>query len=78
MFAPSNEAFDAVDPATMKTFNMDVGLLKRVLSFHVVTSVMKSTDFKNELITKTLGGENLRINVYGSGDKVVSRSSCLF
>ncbi len=66
VFAPTNEAFGELDPATLKAVQMDVNLLKRVLTYHVVGSALPSTDIKSELTPKTLAGESLRINVYGN------------
>lgn len=71
MFAPTNEAFAAVDPPTLSAILADVNLLKRVLTYHVVGSTLSSESIKNDLATKTLAGESLRINVYGSGDRQV-------
>jgi transforming growth factor-beta-induced protein len=45
----------------------DVNLLKRVLTYHVVTSALTSASIKNELVTKSVAGESLRINVYKKG-----------
>jgi transforming growth factor-beta-induced protein len=72
VFAPTNDAFDAVDPAVMKSLQMDVNLLKRVLTYHVVASAVAPSDVKNELVAKTLAGESLRVNVYGTGDKAIT------
>lgn len=67
VFAPTNNAFANVDPATLNTILGDINLLKKVLSYHVVTSSIPSTAVQNELTPRTLAGESLRINVYGSG-----------
>lgn len=66
VFAPTNEAFGKVDPATLDALGKDVNLLKKVLTYHVVGSAINPADVKNELTPKTLEGNNLRINVYGN------------
>jgi len=66
VFAPTNEAFGKVDPATLEALGKDVNLLKKVLTYHVVGSAINPADVKNELTPKTLEGDNLRINVYGN------------
>lgn len=66
VFAPTNEAFGNVDMATLKALQMDVKLLKKVLSNHVVASELKASNIKNELTAKTLAEQNVRLNVYGS------------
>ncbi len=71
VFAPTNDAFGAVDPATLDALLKDVNLLKRVLTYHVVASALPPASIKNELVTRTLAGESLRINVYGAGAKTV-------
>lgn len=71
MFAPTNIAFGNVDPATLNNILGDINLLKKVLSYHVVSSSIPSAAVQNELTARTLAGESLRINVYGpDGDKV--------
>jgi len=66
VFAPTNAAFDAIDPATLKSLLMDVSLLKRVLLDHVVDSAVPASAVKNDLTTKSISCRQLRLNVYGS------------
>ncbi len=66
-FAPTNDAFGAIDRSTFNALLQDVNLLKRVLTYHVVTSALTSASIKNELVTKSVAGESLRINVYKKG-----------
>lgn len=65
VFAPTNDAFAAVDPAILKSILGDLDLLKNVLTYHVVASSLPADAIQNELTPRTLAGENLRINVYG-------------
>ena len=65
VFAPTNEAFTNVDVSTLKALQMDVNLLKRVLTHHVVGSEISPASVKSEVTPKTLAGDSLRINTYG-------------
>lgn len=53
----------------------DVEVLRKVLAYHVVESNLPASLFKNELTPRSAAGENLRVNVYDSGDSKVSRKS---
>jgi uncharacterized surface protein with fasciclin (FAS1) repeats len=65
VFAPVNDAFGKVDPATLKKALADPkGLLTKVLTNHVVPGKLTPTDLAGE--HKTLGGGT--ITVEGSGD----------
>ena len=45
MFAPTNDAFDAVDPATLEAAMADpTGLLTTVLTYHVVPGRLSPDD----------------------------------
>lgn len=46
LFAPTNEAFKAVPPATMAKLGADKELLKTTLAFHVVAGSLKSAEIK--------------------------------
>lgn len=65
IFAPTNQAIAAVDPATVKALQMDINLLKRVLAYHVVASDVSQASGRSDLTPKTLSGDKLRINFYG-------------
>lgn len=75
MFAPTNDAFAAVEPATLNSILGDVNLLKQVLTYHVVSGAVPASAVTNELTPKTLAGESLRLNVYGTGEKAVSKQT---
>uniref|UniRef100_A0A0P5HBI0 Fasciclin domain-containing protein n=2 Tax=Daphnia magna TaxID=35525 RepID=A0A0P5HBI0_9CRUS len=76
VFAPTNDAFNSVDPATLNALLQDVDLLKRVLTYHVVGSALPPASIQNELVTKSLAGESLRVNTYNNG-KVVTINGAL-
>lgn len=72
IFAPTNHAFNGVDPSTLNSILNDVNLLQKVLAYHVVASFVPSSAFNNEVIVHSVSGENLRINVYKSVEPEVS------
>lgn len=55
IFAPTNEAFNAVDAKTLKTLNDDPEALKAVLLYHVIPNSVMAQDIKSESVT-TLNG----------------------
>jgi uncharacterized surface protein with fasciclin (FAS1) repeats len=66
VFAPVNDAFGKVDPATLKKALGDPkGLLTKVLTNHVVPGKLAPADLAGE--HKTLGGGTIK--VAGSGEK---------
>lgn len=64
VFAPSDEAFKAVPPATMAKLAADKALLKSVLSFHVVQNTLPAAAVKNGAV-KTLQGANVALSKAG-------------
>lgn len=65
VFAPSDEAFKAVPPATMQALANDKELLKSVLAFHVVPGKMMSAEVKNANV-KTVQGANIALAKAGT------------
>ncbi len=64
VFAPTDEAFDAVDPATLAALAADpFGLLTQVLTYHVAPLEALSPSLSNGQIVPTVNGENLTIGV---------------
>ena len=67
MWAPTNEAFAAIDPTTLKAILNDASLLKDILTYHLVPFNMSSTLIPSihiELTLPSVQGEIFRINVY--------------
>lgn len=60
VFAPSDEAFKAVPPATMKELAGNKELLKSVLSYHVVPGKVTAADVKNGNV-RTVQGANVAL-----------------
>ena len=64
VFAPVDDAFAKVDPATIDTLKTDSALLTKVLTYHVVPGQIEPSDIAG--MHKTVeGGE---VNVTGSGE----------
>ena len=64
-FAPSDEAFKAVPPATLEALSKDKQQLKAVLSYHVVPGKLAAADVKNGSV-KTVQGDTLALAKAGS------------
>jgi len=56
VFAPTNDAFNALDPATLAALQADPNLLRSVLLYHVLDGVLLSTDFVNGATVPTVNG----------------------
>lgn len=67
VWAPTNEAFAAIDPTTLKAILNDASLLKDILTYHLVPFKISSTLIPSihiELTLPSVQGELFRINVY--------------
>merc|ERR1719430_133358 len=64
VFAPDNSAFASLAPDTLQALAEDVDLLKKVLSYHVVSGSISSKDISNDVTVDTLEGSAVRTNVY--------------
>lgn len=72
VFAPTNDAFAALPASTLdmllKPENKDQ--LVKILTYHVVPGIVKSTDLKNGMKATTAEGSDIKIEVSKSGAKV--------
>ncbi|MGE5453354.1 MAG: fasciclin domain-containing protein [Acidobacteriota bacterium] len=68
VFAPSNEAFMAMPAATLDKLAKDPEQLKALLSYHMVSGTVLSTDIQANTTLPTLNG--LKLNVSKAGDFV--------
>lgn len=66
VFAPVDDAFAAIDAATMETLSTDADLLSSILTYHVVPGQLTPDQVVGELTT--VQGETLE--VAGSGDEL--------
>lgn len=64
-----------MDPSILNAILSDITVLRKVIAYHVVESTLPAALFKNELTPLSASGENLRVNVYDSGDAKVSSKS---
>lgn len=64
VFAPVDEAFAKIDPATIDTLKTDSALLTKILTYHVVEGQIEPADIAG--MHTTLEGTD--VNVTGSGD----------
>ena len=64
VFAPTDEAFKSLPPATLAKLSGDKTLLKSVLNYHVLQSKMVAAEVKNGPV-KTLQGANLAVSKSG-------------
>uniref|UniRef100_A0A8W8LS85 FAS1 domain-containing protein n=1 Tax=Magallana gigas TaxID=29159 RepID=A0A8W8LS85_MAGGI len=77
LFAPTDKGFDALPADVLDKLSKDKALLKKVLSYHVVSGKILAKDLKNnELLDSVDNPEKLRINIYGqdvfaTGRKVI-------
>ena len=64
VFAPTNEAFNKVPKATLDALLTPAKKadLTKILTYHVVSGALKSTDLKDGQKLKTVQGEELTIN----------------
>lgn len=73
LFAPTNEAFANLPPATVNALTSDPELLKNVLLYHVIPkSAIPSSALKADNKVATATGTTLRVNVYNKYYPVVT------
>ena len=73
IFAPTNEAFDAVPQDTLNALLADTELLKNVLLYHVIPNVaIQSSQLKADQSVETANGAPLRVNVFPKYETVVT------
>ena len=65
VFAPTDEAFKAVPPATLQALAKDKERLKAVLTYHVVPGAVMAADVKNGPV-KSAQGSNLALAKSGT------------
>lgn len=62
VFAPTNAAFEKLDPTTLNTILSDPGLLTRLLQYHVVGGTVLSSQLSNGEVT-TLEGSAITVDL---------------
>ncbi|BDX33080.1 cell surface glycolipoprotein MPT83 [Mycobacterium antarcticum] len=66
VFAPTDDAFKKIDPATIETLKTDAPLLTSILTYHVVPGRVSPADLNG--VHKTVQGADL--NVTGMGNEL--------
>lgn len=64
VFAPTDDAFAKIDPATIETLKTDSALLTKILTYHVVPGQIAPSDIDGEQTTV----EGQQVNVTGETD----------
>lgn len=76
VFAPTNEAFDAVDAATLEELQNDTDQLTTVLQNHVVEGAVTSDQLEDGMTVTTLAGNEVEVSIDGDtvmiGDATVT------
>lgn len=69
VFAPSDEAFGALDAQTVETLRQpeNRGALQSVLTYHVISGTFMSGDLSGEQTVETVNGESLTITATDEG-----------
>jgi uncharacterized surface protein with fasciclin (FAS1) repeats len=70
VFAPSDEAFAAVDPAALRDLSADPAALASVLTLHVVPGVYTSADLRAANGTSLTTAQGGKLLVQAKGDAV--------
>ncbi len=65
MFAPSDKAFSNVPKRVLEELGKNKALLTEVLTYHVASGNVKSTDLSNDMLVETLEKDKVRVNIYG-------------
>lgn len=65
VFAPTNDAFEAVDPDVLAFLLATPSELTKVLTYHVVSGKVLSTDLSNGSVPTLNSGQNLTVNLSG-------------
>ncbi|CAM2982776.1 fasciclin domain-containing protein [Williamsia muralis] len=71
VFAPTDDAFAKIDPATIETLKTDSALLTKILTYHVVPGQLTPEQVAGEQTTV----EGQAVNVTGSGDSLKANDS---
>lgn len=67
VFAPTNAAFEKLDPATLNTIISTPSLLTALLQYHVVDGNVKSSDLTTGSVETFLSGQNIDVAVSSGG-----------
>ena len=67
VFAPTDDAFDALPEGTLDAVLADMDLLTSILTHHVAEGSVLSTDLANGMMVTTLNGTELMVTIDANG-----------
>lgn len=72
VFAPTNEAFAALPAGTLENLlkEENKAQLIQILTYHVVSGTVKSTDLSDGMTAKTVEGSDINVKISASGAKI--------
>lgn len=73
VFAPTNDAFNALPDDVKQALSNDRSLLQKVLKFHVTSGDVRSNSLTNDMLVQSLDDQlKFRVNIYTVGGSPVS------
>lgn len=76
IFAPTNDAFNAVPQDVLTFLQNNVTELTKILTYHVLPGKTPSSAASDELVVKTVNGAGARFNIY-THNNVVTIQACV-
>lgn len=70
LFAPTNDAFEALPDGVLDALLADTDLLAKVLKYHVISGELAASDVVSQSTLSTLLGDTLAVSVNGSSVKL--------
>ena len=67
VFAPTDDAFDALPEGTLDAVLADMDLLTSILTHHVASGSVMSTDLSDGMMVTTLNGTELMVSINDNG-----------
>ena len=67
VFAPTDDAFDALPEGALDAVLADMDLLTSILTHHVASGSVMSTDLSNGMMVTTLNGTELMVSINDNG-----------
>ncbi|WP_422071158.1 fasciclin domain-containing protein [Tranquillimonas rosea] len=65
VFAPTDDAFDALPDGTVESLLADTEQLTSILTYHVIPSAVMSGDLEDGMTAETVNGESVEISIDG-------------
>ncbi|ROT62842.1 putative transforming growth factor-beta-induced protein ig-h3-like [Penaeus vannamei] len=71
VFAPTNDAFSALDPKLVNYLLQNPQILKNVLLYHVLPGQVFSSSLEDDLVANSAQGRSVRVNLFANPAGVV-------